>query len=162
MAPSGRIIHNLLHNSRRSLFSSSFSATRFALTAFPAQAPSLQIPSYSTSHLVGFSWTPNSTFASYVTLRFLNTRSSEDFDDTKEHPHQYETEGDREDIEWEEEDEVEPEIGDGGDGGGVVLQNVPWGERALCISHEVLLQFGDDMKLFAFKTTASRIHICEA
>ncbi|CAL5354362.1 unnamed protein product [Camellia sinensis] len=42
---------------------------------------------------------------------------------------------------WEEEDDAEPEIGDGGDGGGVVLQNCPWGERALSISHEILLQF---------------------
>ncbi|THG16362.1 hypothetical protein TEA_019157 [Camellia sinensis var. sinensis] len=54
---------------------------------------------------------------------------------------------------WEEEDDAEPEIGDGGDGGGVVLQNCPWGERALSIAHEILLQFGDDMKLYAFKTT---------
>lgn len=45
------------------------------------------------------------------------------------------------------------QIGDGGDGGGVVLQDVPWGEGALSIAHDVLLQFGDDMKLYAFKTT---------
>ncbi|OVA00826.1 Protein kinase domain [Macleaya cordata] len=54
---------------------------------------------------------------------------------------------------WEEEDEAEPEIGDGGDGGGVVLRDVPWGERVLSIAHEALLQFGDDMKLFSFKTS---------
>ncbi|XP_052186768.1 uncharacterized protein LOC127797700 [Diospyros lotus] len=54
---------------------------------------------------------------------------------------------------WEEEDDAEPEIGDGGDGGGVVLQNCPWGEQALSIAHEVLLHFGDDMKLYAFKTS---------
>lgn len=35
----------------------------------------------------------------------------------------------------------------------MVLHGVPWGERALSIAHEVLTQFGDDMKLFAFKTT---------
>ncbi|KAG5051545.1 hypothetical protein AAZX31_02G113100 [Glycine max] len=54
---------------------------------------------------------------------------------------------------WEEEDEVEPKIGDGGDGGGVALQNVPWGQRALSIAEEVLMQFSEDIKLFAFKTT---------
>ncbi|KAK4384130.1 Ribosome maturation factor RimP [Sesamum angolense] len=54
---------------------------------------------------------------------------------------------------WEEEDEVEPEVGDGGDGGGVVLQNCPWGKRALSIAQDVLLEFGEEMKLFAFKTS---------
>ncbi|KAK7309893.1 hypothetical protein RJT34_06990 [Clitoria ternatea] len=54
---------------------------------------------------------------------------------------------------WEEEDEAEPKIGDGGDGGGVALQNVPWGERALSIAEEVLMHFSNDIKLFAFKTT---------
>ncbi|XP_077243738.1 uncharacterized protein LOC143884192 [Tasmannia lanceolata] len=55
---------------------------------------------------------------------------------------------------WEEEDEgVEPQIGDGGDGGGVVLGDVPWGERTLSVAREVLLQFGDDMDLYAFKTS---------
>ncbi|XP_017426566.2 uncharacterized protein LOC108335137 isoform X2 [Vigna angularis] len=54
---------------------------------------------------------------------------------------------------WEEEDETEPKIGDGGDGGGVALQNVPWGQRTLSIAEEVLMQFSEDIKLFAFKTT---------
>ena len=56
---------------------------------------------------------------------------------------------------WEEEDEVDPEVGDGGDGGGVVLQGCSWGERALSIAHQVLLlrADSDDIKLFAFKTT---------
>lgn len=54
---------------------------------------------------------------------------------------------------WEEEDDAEPEIGDGGDGGGVALQNVPWGQRALTIAEEVLMLFSEDIKLFAFKTT---------
>ncbi|KAK7407438.1 hypothetical protein VNO78_09361 [Psophocarpus tetragonolobus] len=54
---------------------------------------------------------------------------------------------------WEEEDEAEPKIGDGGNGGGVALQNVPWGQRALSIAEEVLMQFNEDIKLFAFKTT---------
>ncbi|KAF2294949.1 hypothetical protein GH714_029632 [Hevea brasiliensis] len=54
---------------------------------------------------------------------------------------------------WEEEEEVEPQAGDGGDGGGVVLQGVPWGEQVLSIAREVLLQFADDLELYAFKTT---------
>lgn len=35
----------------------------------------------------------------------------------------------------------------------MVFQGVPWGERALSIAHEVLLQLGDDIKLYAFKAT---------
>ncbi|PWA98657.1 ribosome maturation factor RimP [Artemisia annua] len=54
---------------------------------------------------------------------------------------------------WEEEDESEPEIGDGGNGGGVVLQNCPWGQKVLSIAQEVLLQYGDDIEIFAFKTS---------
>ncbi|XP_076946187.1 uncharacterized protein LOC143617547 [Bidens hawaiensis] len=55
---------------------------------------------------------------------------------------------------WEEEDdESDPQIGDGGNGGGVVLQNCPWGERALSIAQQVLQQFGDDIKIFSFKTS---------
>ncbi|XP_076944243.1 uncharacterized protein LOC143614801 [Bidens hawaiensis] len=55
---------------------------------------------------------------------------------------------------WEEEDdESDPQIGDGGDGGGVVLQNCPWGERALSIAQQVLQHFGDDIEIFAFKTS---------
>lgn len=41
-------------------------------------------------------------------------------------------------------------IGDGGDGGGIVLGEVAWGERALSVAREVLLQF-DDIDLYAFK-----------
>lgn len=48
---------------------------------------------------------------------------------------------------------MEPKLGDGGDGGGVVLQGLPWGDRTLSIAREVLLSFGDDIELFAFKTT---------
>ncbi|XP_074376911.1 uncharacterized protein LOC141718429 [Apium graveolens] len=57
---------------------------------------------------------------------------------------------------WEEEDEAEPEIGDGGDGGGIVLHNYSWGARALFIAQEVLPQFGDNIELFSFKTTPRR------
>ncbi|CAI9785302.1 unnamed protein product [Fraxinus pennsylvanica] len=54
---------------------------------------------------------------------------------------------------WEEEDDAEPEVGDGGDGGGVVLKNCPWGQQALAICREVLLQFANDMELYSFKTS---------
>ncbi|XP_022776731.1 putative tyrosine-protein kinase C03B1.5 [Durio zibethinus] len=40
-----------------------------------------------------------------------------------------------------------------GDGGGVVLHGVPWGESALYIAHGVLKLFNDDIKHYAFKTT---------
>ncbi|KAF3780262.1 Ribosome maturation factor [Nymphaea thermarum] len=62
-------------------------------------------------------------------------------------------EADEGEVEWEEEEEVEPKIGDGGDGGGVILGDLPWGERVLNIAKEMLLQFNDDVKLFSFKAT---------
>ncbi|XP_073005900.1 uncharacterized protein [Typha latifolia] len=67
-----------------------------------------------------------------------------------------ESEGEEWMVEWEEEDEdKEPVIGDGGDGGGVVLGDVRWGERALSVAREVLGEhFGDDMALYAFKVSS--------
>ncbi|KAF8714112.1 hypothetical protein HU200_028117 [Digitaria exilis] len=59
-------------------------------------------------------------------------------------------------VEWEdsEDDGHEPEIGDGGDGGGFVLRDVKWGERALAAAREVLAgHFGDDVAMFAFKVS---------
>ncbi|KAK8957545.1 hypothetical protein KSP39_PZI000455 [Platanthera zijinensis] len=56
-------------------------------------------------------------------------------------------------VEWEEEEETEPAMGDGGDGGGVVLGNVKWGEHALSLAREVLHSFGDDIALYAFKVS---------
>ncbi|XP_057961435.1 uncharacterized protein LOC131153259 [Malania oleifera] len=150
-----------LHKSKsmRFLFCSYFSGNGFDFTSLPAQSPALHNScSVSSSiplcHLRGLPMKSSSALASSVTLRPLSTKSPEEGTEDNEEDeqnHQYE-EGDIID-EWEEEDDTEPEIGDGGDGGGVVLQNVPWGERVLCIAREVLLQFGDDMKLFAFKTT---------
>ncbi|PKA50890.1 hypothetical protein AXF42_Ash007545 [Apostasia shenzhenica] len=55
------------------------------------------------------------------------------------------------DFEWEEEEETDPMIGDGGDGGGIVLGDVNWGEHAVSLAREVLRSFGDDMALYAFK-----------
>ncbi|KAL6647035.1 hypothetical protein ACP70R_014472 [Stipagrostis hirtigluma subsp. patula] len=59
-------------------------------------------------------------------------------------------------VEWEDSDDdgAEPEIGDGGDGGGVVLRGVAWGQRALAAAEEVLADhFGDDVAMFAFKVS---------
>lgn len=55
---------------------------------------------------------------------------------------------------WEEEEEAEAQIGDGGDGGGVVLNGISWGSKALAIAEEVLIPFKDDLKIFAFKVTS--------
>ena len=42
----------------------------------------------------------------------------------------------------------------GGDGGGVVLRGLKWGERALAVAQEVLAKhFGDDVAMFAFKVS---------
>ncbi|CAN6181290.1 unnamed protein product [Urochloa humidicola] len=68
-------------------------------------------------------------------------------------------EGDGEEwaVEWEdsEDDGYDPEIGDGGDGGGVALRDVKWGEHALAAAQEVLAgHFGDDLAMFAFKVSS--------
>ncbi|XP_059648738.1 uncharacterized protein LOC132294775 isoform X2 [Cornus florida] len=150
----------LLYTVRSSLFSSSpLSAIRVAFSThyrLPTQPPYLQEPnsfpfssSFHHRDWVSFPSKPTSVFASSSNFRYLSTSSS-----ANKNQRLYEVDGEVEPIDsWEEEDEAEPEIGDGGDGGGVVLQNCPWGEHALSIAHEVLLQFGDDMKLYSFKTT---------
>ncbi|RWW10096.1 hypothetical protein GW17_00026381 [Ensete ventricosum] len=59
-------------------------------------------------------------------------------------------------IEWEEEEEAEPVVclGDGGNGGGVVLGGVSWGERVLSVAREVLdLHFGEDLVMYALKVS---------
>lgn len=45
------------------------------------------------------------------------------------------------------------QLGDGGDGGGVVLGGVPWGERALSIASQVVKQSEEDLQLFSFRTS---------
>ncbi|MCL7032361.1 hypothetical protein MKW94_009861, partial [Papaver nudicaule] len=106
----------------------------------------------------------NKPTSSSVALRFLNTKSSTQSDKRKSgkeegsdnnNPSGDENENSEGESSegWEEEDEGKPEYGDGGDGGGVVLRGVPWGERVLSVANEVLLQLGDDFKLFAFKTS---------
>ncbi|KAL5826243.1 hypothetical protein ACOSQ4_018040 [Xanthoceras sorbifolium] len=87
-----------------------------------------------------------------LTQRFLCSASTQNKDDHQD-PFQYDDEEETTDG-WEEEDEVDPEVGDGGDGGGVVLQGCSWGDQALSIAHDVLfLHAADDIKLYAFKTT---------
>ncbi|XP_019459462.1 PREDICTED: uncharacterized protein LOC109359302 [Lupinus angustifolius] len=80
-------------------------------------------------------------------LRFFTTNFSHDDSSGERSDEGASTDG------WEEEDTAEPKIGDGGDGGGVALQNVPWGQRAHSIAEEVLTQFTEDIELYAFKTT---------
>jgi hypothetical protein len=46
------------------------------------------------------------------------------------------------------------QIGDGGDGGGVVLRDVKWGQRALAAAEDVLAEhFGEGFAMFAFKVS---------
>ncbi|XP_075657159.1 uncharacterized protein LOC142627226 [Castanea sativa] len=163
----------LLHStrSRRSFASSSLSSVQtlsFLLASSPSHThQSLQNPLL--SRFLSFSLKPNPSLSSSssITHRFLRTTtittsssssssssSSEEEEEEEEDPFQCETNEDGESTDgWEEEAETEPEIGDGGDGGGIVLQGVPWGELVLSIANDVLLQFSDDMKLYAFKTT---------
>ncbi|VFQ85447.1 unnamed protein product [Cuscuta campestris] len=90
-------------------------------------------------------------------LRHFSTAHSEDRGDESRNGNRLVKHGTSEDVEpiesWEEEEEVEPELGDGGDGGGVVFQNCPWGEQALSIANEVLKEHTVDMELYAFKTS---------
>ncbi|XP_028065252.1 uncharacterized protein LOC114268308 isoform X3 [Camellia sinensis] len=144
-----------------SIRSSSLSTHQQTLTLLNRHSPFSSSSSCYCNHYafhVGFS-VPSKSTSSFL-LRYLSTTTTttttpQDIDDqNQETPLQHEMDDEVEPIDlWEEEDDAEPEIGDGGDGGGVVLQNCPWGERALSIAHEILLQFGDDMKLYAFKTT---------
>lgn len=147
------------HSARRCLASSSFRSLSF-LSTHPLPSQLLNPPHSSSSSLVP---KPRPTIYSSATLRFLTTQSSDDIHDYQDdtfHGEETEEGGTSDGWEetdstdgWEDEDVTEPQVGDGGDGGGLVLHGVPWGELALSIAHEVLTQFGDDMKLFAFKTT---------
>ncbi|KAJ7943325.1 Ribosome maturation factor rimP [Quillaja saponaria] len=155
-----RIIDSLLRSgiTRRSLssLSLSFLSTRRGsgnpLIYTPSQSLHIQNPCLCPPF--SFRVEPIFVSSSSVTLRFLNTSSSVDAGGNEQDQIECGTSEDGETTDgWEEEDETEPEIGDGGGGGGVVLQGVPWGERALSIAQEALLQFSDDLKLYAFKTT---------
>ncbi|KAF5939491.1 hypothetical protein HYC85_023750 [Camellia sinensis] len=132
-----------------SIRSSSLSTHQQTLTLLNPHFPFSSSSCYCNHHTfhVGFSIPSKPTTATTTTPQDIDDQNQETLLD-----HELDDEVEPIDL-WEEEDDAEPEIGDGGDGGGVVLQNCPWGERALSIAHEILLQFGDDMKLYAFKTT---------
>eukprot|EP00252_Welwitschia_mirabilis_P025790 TRINITY_DN8201_c0_g1_i1.p1 TRINITY_DN8201_c0_g1~~TRINITY_DN8201_c0_g1_i1.p1 ORF type:complete len:243 (+),score=48.66 TRINITY_DN8201_c0_g1_i1:74-802(+) len=48
-----------------------------------------------------------------------------------------------------------PQVGDGGEGGGVFFWDTTWGTNALSIAQEVIQSFGDEFEIFAFKATAN-------
>ncbi|KAI3465407.1 hypothetical protein Pfo_022070 [Paulownia fortunei] len=152
----GRIYSSLQY---RGLRKNCFSATLFShihgLPVPTSPKPRLYriLHSFETGRV---SLKPTSYFASITPLRHLHATSSITEETRQESGDALDdSNGEVEPIEsWEEEDEAEPEVGDGGDGGGVVLQNCPWGERALSIAQEVLQEFGEDMELYAFKTSS--------
>ncbi|KAI3429209.1 DUF150 domain-containing protein [Psidium guajava] len=145
--------------SAASLFSSAAASSQALLSA-TRLSPSASDFCNSSLSLMGHahlsSRASSCLFPSYLPRLLLSTKtsSSDDTEDVDEAPLPDEVEEDGElPDEWEEEEEAEPKLGDGADGGGIVLQNVPWGEHALSIAREVLSHYGDDMKLYAFKTT---------
>ncbi|GMI87451.1 hypothetical protein HRI_002414400 [Hibiscus trionum] len=157
----GRIIfQSLLQSSRRP--SLGFVASSFyTLRLSPLPLPTALNPS--SRFAVASSLEPNPifSFTSVFTHRLLHGTASvhnknDHRQEEEEDPLFYETAkdyGETTDGWEEEEDDVEPKLGDGGDGGGVVLQGVPWGESVLSIAHDVLKLFSDDFKLYAFKTS---------
>ncbi|KZV39124.1 hypothetical protein F511_34810 [Dorcoceras hygrometricum] len=98
---------------------------------------------------------PMTSFASLAASRYLYATSSVTEETSSKSVGAFDDfDGDVDPIDlWEEEDEAEPKIGDGGDGGGVVLENCPWGEVVLSVAQNVLEQSGEDMELYAFKTS---------
>ena len=57
--------------------------------------------------------------------------------------------------EFESDDEQDLYVGDGGAGGGVSLAGTWWGKEALALAEEVSTSFDGDLKIYAFKATAS-------
>ncbi|XP_037485696.1 uncharacterized protein LOC119364340 [Triticum dicoccoides] len=57
--------------------------------------------------------------------------------------------------EFESDDEQDLYVGDGGAGGGVSLAGTWWGKKALALAEEVSTSFDGDLKIYAFKATAS-------
>ncbi|XP_016202910.1 uncharacterized protein LOC107643698 isoform X4 [Arachis ipaensis] len=98
------------------------------------------------SHLCPFSSDPRRFFSISFSDDVRGLSISKVADEASE-------EGETTDDGWEEEDDSEPMIGDGGDGGGVALHNVPWGQRALSVAKDILKEFNEDIELYAFKTS---------
>ncbi|KAL8228991.1 hypothetical protein R6Q57_013891 [Mikania cordata] len=130
---------------------------------FQTHSSTLQNPNSSSSlcchHAVNLSLKLSPSFDFYFASHsqystITNASSEHDLRENLQKLSQSDSDDEVEPIDlWEEEDETKPEIGDGGDGGGVVLQNCPWGDRVLSIAQDVLLWFGDDIEIFAFKTS---------
>lgn len=133
--------------------------TSFSSPAAKILFTSFGSASYHNNHPPPFDSSPKPTFfAPFLLSTRLFSTGIHDKANTEETKNQFYCESNEEEdedvSEWEEEeDDDEPEVGDGGGGGGVVLQGVPWGDRVLSIANDVLKQFGDDMKMYAFKTT---------
>ncbi|KAK4758782.1 hypothetical protein SAY87_020083 [Trapa incisa] len=153
-----RFLHRPCNSCRRCLRSSSFhsdspSAPLFLRTISPRLAFSSDL--FYSVGVLSNSYSLSSPFT--TTGRSLNTKSgfSDGAYDFEDEPFSDEVDGEEHTAdEWEEEEEeAQPKLGDGGDGGGIVLNDVPWGEQALEIAREVLSHCGDDVEIFAFKTT---------
>ncbi|XP_020599771.1 uncharacterized protein LOC110039152 [Phalaenopsis equestris] len=127
---------------------------RFHGVSFPLPFPS---PHLMTADFIGSGWGRRLTTAHsrnpfafiFSQNQFFISRHSS----TSRYPLHGRTESEEEDwgVEWEEEEDREAGIGDGGDGGGIVLGDEKWGEKALFLAREVLLSFGDDFAIYAFK-----------
>ncbi|KAL9668051.1 hypothetical protein QQ045_002424 [Rhodiola kirilowii] len=156
MAASRLLRSLVIHNARRRSFDSFSCATRFAAAADASKTPTLHqhMPSFPSfaKHRVGIDQCK--ILYSSGCHRFASNGSfAKDEKDVNSQSRDKSEEEEEDSDGWEDDDETEPEYGDGGAGGGVVLQNVPWGERVLSVAREVLLQYGDGMELYAFKTT---------
>ncbi|XP_073299972.1 uncharacterized protein [Primulina huaijiensis] len=140
-------------------FNKSYTRSFFCLHMRNLPTPANKIvglyPSFSTIGTRRISLKPIMHFDSLTSFRYLNANSSVEDETRPTSVGAFEdSNGEVEPIDlWEEEDEAEPKVGDGGDGGGVVLENCPWGERVLSIAQSVLERFGEDMELYAFKTS---------
>ncbi|PKA54550.1 hypothetical protein AXF42_Ash000385 [Apostasia shenzhenica] len=64
------------------------------------------------------------------------------------------TEGFEDDF-VDEDDCANPQVGDGGGGGGISLAGTWWDQKALTLAEEVSQSFNGDLKIYAFKTLAN-------
>lgn len=133
---------------------------RFHSGSLPLPSPSLtsRSPQIITADLAGSGRFAKSLSRSRYPLAFLLSQNqflTSRHSSTSHDPRGGRTETEEEDwgVEWEEEEDREPVIGDGGDGGGIVLGDVKWGEHVLFLAREVLFSFGGDFALYAFKVS---------
>ncbi|KAJ0242811.1 Uncharacterized protein family UPF0090 [Hirschfeldia incana] len=147
------IVAALLRASRRSTSPAASSVKRAfsSSSLLPRITTPITLPRSSSPFFSKFSFS-SSVSSSPPTVRppkpaAVNGHEEDTFD--------YKTTEDVEVIDdWEEEEyDVEAKLGDGGDGGGVVLRGVPWGEKVLSIASQVLNECKQDLQLFAFRTS---------